>query len=185
MKNLREKILQQRQQLSLEEVQQKSLQIHQQLLSFPPFQSSPEILFYYPFRQEVDLLLTLNHALKSQKKVLLPRIQPQKTLSIHHITNITHDLKENSLGIKEPAAHCPSFPSEKIKLILIPGVAFDLSGHRLGYGSGYYDRFLPSHPALKVGIAYEFQILPNIIPQDHDIAMDYVITEKRVIVCKS
>ena len=185
MKEIREQLLQQRQQLCPEDIEQKSWLIHQQLLAFPHFQSATQILFYYPFRQEVDLRLTLQTAWQLRKTVLLPRMQSDKTFTVHKIADIEHDLIQNKLGIKEPAQHCPPFPKENIKLILVPGVVFDLQGNRLGYGQGHYDRFLQKHTAITVGIAYAFQIVPKIIPQNHDIPMNYLITEERIIPCKS
>ena len=73
-------------------------------------------------------------------------------------------------------------------LIIVPGIVFDVKGNRLGFGKGYYDRFLsPSanFKAVKIGLAYEFQVVPKIDAQPHDITMDYIITEKRIIDCKN
>ncbi len=91
---------------------------------------------------------------------------------------------EKSFGVKmgEPLSDHPTvIPS----LFLVPGVAFTEAGVRLGRGKGYYDRYLENHKGIKIGLCFEFQILEELPREDHDVLMDYLVTEKRVICCKS
>lgn len=98
---------------------------------------------------------------------------------------LVHELEaEENFGVKmgEPIeAH----PTVTPALFLVPGVAFYTDGVRLGRGKGYYDRYLENHNGLKIGLCFEFQILEELPQEDHDVLMDYLVTEKRVICCKS
>ena len=87
-------------------------------------------------------------------------------------------------GIKEPFGRFLRIDSKKIDAIIVPGVAFDKRGYRVGYGMGFYDRFLKKFRGLKIGVAYECCIVDHIDEDKHDIRMDYVISEKRNIICK-
>ncbi|MBD3249381.1 5-formyltetrahydrofolate cyclo-ligase [Candidatus Woesearchaeota archaeon] len=83
-----------------------------------------------------------------------------------------------------PQKNMPLDTGKDVDIVIIPGIAFDKSGNRLGYGSGFYDIFLQDITSTKVALAYEFQIFNNIPSEPHDITMDYIITEKRIINCK-
>jgi 5-formyltetrahydrofolate cyclo-ligase len=96
-----------------------------------------------------------------------------------------HELAtDESFGVKmgEPQKDHPTVVPE---VFLVPGVAFTETGVRLGRGKGYYDRYLENHSGLKIGLCFEFQILSELAREDHDVLMDYLVTEKRVICCKS
>ena len=93
-----------------------------------------------------------------------------------------NDLKENSMGILEPIDDSNYIDKREIDLILVPGVVFDLNGNRIGYGGGYYDRYLQDIKEIrnKVVLAYDLQIVDSINPDIHDIAFDYIITNTRL-----
>ena len=92
------------------------------------------------------------------------------------------DLKISSYGILEPKKDkIKNISSDKIDLIIVPGVAFDLKGNRMGHGKGYYDRFLNLVKSTSIGLAFEFQIIENIPVESHDKPIDMIITEKRII----
>ena len=91
------------------------------------------------------------------------------------------DLKENSMGILEPIDDGNFIEKENIDLIIVPGVVFDLNGNRIGYGGGYYDRYLETIKDVKnkVVLAYDLQIIDSIEPETHDITFDYIITNTK------
>lgn len=182
MRKLREELLKVRGSLSQEEVRVKSKEMVKNVLRFKPFTNSAKILYYHPKGKEADLIELINFSLKENKSVFLPKTNPADTsLKTHQIKDLNSELELGEYGIKEPKQICPEFPREKLDLIFIPGVAFDLAGNRLGMGRGYYDRFLNNLHAIKVGVAYEFQIVDRLEAQAHDIPMDYIITDKRII----
>jgi len=139
-------------------------------------------MFYYPKGNEVDLRKILKKSLNENKKVILPKTNKDNfSMTIHKIDNLSEDLEKGAFEIMEPKKDCLEINKEDIDIVFVPGVAFDLAGNRLGHGLGYYDRFLEDLNGIKVGIAYDFQIVDSIKVKSHDMPMDYVITEKRVI----
>lgn len=108
----------------------------------------------------------------------------QKQIMKFRVPTQAHEFVRGGLGILEPH---PDFSREvqDFAVCIVPGLAFDTSGHRLGTGKGYYDRFLETFKGLKVGLAYENQISKTPLPSEkHDVPVDYVITEKRILKCK-
>ncbi|HLD72457.1 MAG TPA: 5-formyltetrahydrofolate cyclo-ligase [Candidatus Nanoarchaeia archaeon] len=186
MRKLREELLKVRGSLSLEEVKIKSKEIIKNVLRFKPFTNSAKTLYYHPRGKEADLMELMNLSLKENKPIFLPKTYSADTsMKIHQIKDFNSELELGAYGIKEPKPIYPEFPRQKLNLIFIPGVAFDLAGNRLGMGRGYYDRFLKDISAIKAGIAYEFQIVDRLDAQRHDIPMDFIITEKRIIEIKN
>jgi 5-formyltetrahydrofolate cyclo-ligase len=102
-------------------------------------------------------------------------------LELYAIADPDLDVILSAQGIPEPAAHCPSVSRAAIEFIVVPGIAFDPDGHRLGYGGGYYDRLLPllSPHAPRVAGAFDLQVVPNVPVGPNDIAIDAVVTESR------
>ncbi len=182
MRKLREELLKVRGSLSQEEARIKSKEIVKNLLQFKPFTNSNRILFYHPKGKEADLRELINFSLKEDKWVFFPKTnQADFSMKVQRIRDLNSELELGEYGIKEPKASCPEFPKGKLDLVLVPGVAFDCSGNRLGQGRGYYDRFLKDLTAIKVGIGYEFQIVKAIEAQKDDVPVDYIITEKKII----
>ncbi len=182
MKKLREELLKVRGSLSQEEARAKSKEIVKNILQFKPFTNSTKTLYYHPKGKEAGLIELMDLSLRENKSVFLPKTNPaDNSMNIHQIKDLNSELELGEYGIKEPKKSCSEFPRQKLDLIFIPGVAFDLTGTRLGMGRGYYDRFLKDLSAIKVGIAYEFQIIDRLEAQARDIPMNYIITEKRII----
>jgi 5-formyltetrahydrofolate cyclo-ligase len=142
------------------------------------FKKSKNILFYLPIHGEVDLvkLFEENHM---NKKFVLPRIVGKSKMHLHYITDLS-ETKTGKFNIKEPLGHLKEAPPKEIDLILVPGIVFAKDGHRIGYGKGFYDRLLKNTSAVKIGIAYEFQIIENIPAEPHDTPMDFIATEKGI-----
>jgi 5-formyltetrahydrofolate cyclo-ligase len=120
------------------------------------------------------------------KIVLAPITKPDsKKLSPCQIINHEVDLVPSQYGMLQPdPRRCQAFPPENIDVVTVPGTAFDKKGYRIGYGGGYYDRFLKRCPqALWVGLAFEAQLIPDALPEEWDIPVHQIVTEERIIIC--
>ena len=145
------------------------------------------VQLYLSMRSEVETDGLLDYVLASDKIALAPVTDMQRrTLSPHRISNPFKDFVFHPYGMREPNQKtCPVFPPDQIDLIIVPGVAFDRKGHRLGYGSGFYDRFLPRCPqAVWIGLAYEAQIISDTLPQPRDIPLHRIVTENDSLMCQ-
>jgi len=131
-----------------------------------------------PIHGEVDLK-TLYSNKKLKKKIILPRVKTATALDLHEVTN-PDKLAPGKFKIPEPAEHHPRITPAKLDLILVPGIVFSKNGHRIGYGKGFYDRLLKKTTCPKIGIAYEFQMVENIVGEPHDAEMDMIVTEKKI-----
>lgn len=184
-KMLKQKIFRKRSSLSKGGINKKSAEIKINLCSLPEFKSAKNIMVYVSFNSEVDTKAIIKELLlKKDKKVIVPYVEKNnKMLQLSELKSFD-ELEPKTFGILEPKKEfIRKFNPKKLDLIIIPGIAFDLNGHRIGYGYGYYDRFLKkiNKNAKKIGLAYDFQIVEKIPEQTHDIPMSIVITEKRVI----
>ncbi len=139
--------------------------------------NSQTILLYYPHKNEINTIPIIEELLKRKKTVLLPKVEKGKILPIL-ISDISN-LKVGFAGIKEPEGEI--FSKNSIDITVVPAVAYDRRGYRLGYGKGFYDRFLQDFKNLKVGLAYKFQVLDKIPFEKHDIPVDIIITPEEVI----
>jgi 5-formyltetrahydrofolate cyclo-ligase len=136
------------------------------------------------FDKEVLMEGMLRRAIAVGKQVVLPVVQDEQELALYTIRDIERDVVPGFRGIFEPRCQGGNAVGvEILDLAIVPGVAFDLQGGRLGYGAGFYDRLLRRFPQgiPKVGIAFDFQVLPRLPRQPHDIALDLIVTESRVI----
>lgn len=130
------------------------------------FDAYPFILSYESFDDEFDTH-QINAHLEKEKRLLLPKAEKNGTMRIFHVTDRAQQLKKGTFGIMEPdPSLCEEFPISTIFLVLVPALAFDSRNHRLGYGKGYYDRFLPlvSPSTPLIGIGYKEQLLNNLFP---------------------
>ena len=138
------------------------------------------ILIYLSMRSEVETGGLLDYLLTQNKIALAPVMDTKRqSLTPHRITDPKKDLVLHPYGMYQPdQATCPPLPLEQVDLILVPGVAFDLKGYRIGYGAGFYDRFLPQCPqAVWLGLAYEAQIVTNTFPHPWDVPLHQILTE--------
>lgn len=181
---LRQQAMKMRNSLNSLEVQGKSHEISQLFLSLPLYREVPSILSYLSFGSEIDTTAIIKNAWLRGKRVLVPVCQTKdKTLLISELRSL-NELSPGTWGIPEPKKEYlrPVSPSE-IGLAIIPGLAFDSRGHRLGFGAGYYDRFLSTLPSEcpKIALAYNFQIVEFIPNEAHDVPVDLIVTEKRIL----
>ena len=138
------------------------------------------VLIYLSMRSEVETGGLLTYLLAQNKIALAPVMDmKQRTLTPNRIVDAKKDLVLHPYGMYQPNREtCPPFPVDQIDLIFVPGVAFDPKGYRVGYGAGFYDRFLPQCPqAVWIGLAYEAQIVKSTFPQSWDIPLDQILTE--------
>ena len=155
--------------------------------AFPEYASSAAVLLTLPFRSEWDTLALVRAALAAGKTVAVPRVdKASRMLELHAIADPQADIVASDQGIPEPRPACPRVPRDAIDFVLVPGVAFDLAGRRLGYGGGYYDRLLPllSPRALRVAGAFEIQLVDRVPAAPHDLAVDAIVTESRAFVLR-
>jgi len=193
-KTLREILIKRRDSIEKEEREFKERRIRERFFGLKYFKEAETILFYASFRSEVDTLRCIEHALKIGKRVALPVIdRAHKRLKLYEIKD-TSELETNSIGIPEPVAtRTRGVKLDELDLIIIPGIGFDLSGNRLGYGAGYYDRLLAYRKKNRtdfrghipaIALAFEEQIVDGIPSESHDIKVDIIVTDKRTIFCK-
>ena len=138
------------------------------------------VLIYLSMRSEVETDGLLDSLLVHNKIVLAPVMNmKRRTLTPYRIVDIEKDLVLHPYGMYQPNEEtCPPFPLNQIDLIFVPGIAFDPKGYRIGYGAGFYDRFLPQCPqAVWVGLAYQAQIVADTFPQTWDVPLHQILTE--------
>ena len=157
----------------------------EQLLSRPEWQRAQRILGYLPLKDELDLSTALESAVAAGKTVALPRYIPdQNTYCAALVSESFASLSPGAFGIREPSASAAIMPLNQLDFILVPGVAFDPGGRRLGRGKGFYDRLLAnvnSADCIKCGIAADEQIVTGIPAESHDIPMNLIITPTRCL----
>ena len=187
-KAIRKQILAHRSSLEQAALLEKSKQISEQLLALEHYQKAKTLMIYLDFRKEVATGMIVEKALQMGKRVTVPVVvnQESKTMVPSLLRDYPGDLQEGNYGIKEPRVLQPVIPWE-IDLIVVPGVAFDYQGNRLGYGGGYYDRFLANvrPDAVTVALAYELQLIPDLsgFMGNFDRTVQMILTEARVIQC--
>lgn len=182
MKNqLKESILEKRNLLSGEGVKEKSKKIQQNLFNLEDYQKSKIIMFFVSFGNEVFTHDMIRNALKN-KTVVVPKaahdeIEPSLIIDFD-------SLIPGKFGIHEPI-EVMKIAHKNIDLVLVPGIVFDRNGHRIGYGYGFYDKFLRKAPkAVKVGLCFDFQLVDKIPYEMHDVPVDFIVTEERIIECR-
>ena len=141
------------------------------------------VMVYLSMNSEVETWELVELLFKQDRKIIAPVVDTESgDLIPKLIQDIDKDLVLHSYGMYEPKESCAVFPSNQLQLIIVPGIAFDRKGYRLGYGKGFYDRFLPKCPnAVTVGIAYQLQIVDDTYPQPWDIPVHYIFTEEYIV----
>ena len=137
------------------------------------------VMLYLNMRSEVETTGLLEGLLNSGKQVCAPVVDTEQLELIpRRIQNLKTELVRHPYGMLEPNAACPIFPIEHLQLIVVPGIAFDHNGYRLGYGKGFYDQFLVKCPhAVAIGLAYQIQLVENTFPQAWDVPVQHIFTE--------
>ena len=158
--------------------------IKERLFYLPEFIAAKTVFFYASFRSEVETLSMIKESLKIAKRVVLPRVDKKRhRLMLYEIKDIS-ELSPGYMGIPEPSLFDERLINlDDVELVIIPGAAFDNSGNRLGYGAGYYDILLSEgkRKVPVIALAYEEQLVDSIPSETHDVKVDIIVTDKRVI----
>lgn len=168
-----------RQKFSKEEIIEKSRAVCANFLGTMSYAHSDCILLYHSINQEIDTTELLKMLLASDKKVALPVCRDNGEMIFRYITDESQ-LKKGLFSAPEPNESCEEFKASKHTLCVIPAIAFDKNGYRLGYGKGYYDRYLNDTSIVKVGFTYDELFVDRLPRGRFDIACDLVITPKGV-----
>jgi 5-formyltetrahydrofolate cyclo-ligase len=144
--------------------------------------SAHTILFFAPLPDELDVWPVLELSLALGTNCALPFFDAEKkTYGARRLTNLATEIVAGKFGVREPIASCPEVSLDKFDLILVPGMAFDLSGNRVGRGQGFYDRLLKNISGIKCGVGYDFQLLEKIPAEPHDAKVDFILTPSRCV----
>lgn len=157
-----------------------SSKICARLRALPAWKNARSVLLFAPMPTEPDIWPLLAEALAAGKIAALPRFHAAtRTYTAARVQDLRTDIVSGHFGIREPSAACSEIPLNRFKLLLVPGVAFDWRGHRLGRGRGYYDRLLGEAHGIKCGIAFEEQMADAVPVGPADMRMDFIVTPVR------
>ena len=157
--------------------------VTRRVLALPAFRDAGTVMAYLDVRKEVQTRALIRKALASGRRVAVPVTDPERRrLIAAGVSGYPIDLEPGPYGIPQPKRY-EEIPPGELDCILIPGLAYDVRGYRLGFGGGYYDRFLPRvrSDAVLIGLAYDFQLRPTVYPEAHDRAVHLVATETRIL----
>ena len=179
-KIFRENALHLRNAISKTEHKLYSDQIYKLLFSMPVIKSSSSIHTYISKDSEVSTHRLIHTLLEKNINVICPRIKKNNELE-HSAINSFEDLKKNKYGILEPKDELPPFLIKDLNVIIVPGLAFTRAGDRIGYGKGFYDRFLIKTKTISIGLGFDKQIFNKLPHNKDDSILDYIVTEKEII----
>lgn len=188
-RRLREEILAKRALLTAEDIKEKSRKITDKLLDLKEFKASKVVMSYVDFNNEVEIKDFIRTCLQQGKRVVVPVVvrkpeSPRSEIIASEIFDPDGDLVPGTYGILEPRKdRLREINPCEIDFAAIPGTVFDMRRNRIGYGAGYYDRFLIKlkKDCLKAGLAFELQIVEELPVEKHDVPLDMIITESRNI----
>jgi 5-formyltetrahydrofolate cyclo-ligase len=145
-------------------------------------QSARVVLFFAPMPDELDLWPVLELSLALGTICALPFFDAgKKAYGAKEIKNLATDIVTGKFGLREPVESCAEISLDKFDLVLVPALAFDLQGNRLGRGRGFYDRLLDKASGVKCGVGYDFQLLEKIPAEPHDARMNFILTPARCV----
>jgi 5-formyltetrahydrofolate cyclo-ligase len=172
-KALRSEIRAKKRAMTEDEIQLRSQKLGEKFLASDAYRNAKTIYGYLPYNQEVRTVPMLEQALRDGKRVAVPKVYGEQMRFVY-MTDLTQ-VAPGFGGIPEPVADTP-VAEDETALVLMPGLAFDREGHRIGYGGGFYDKFLaaePEHPT--VALCYDFQVLDHLETEEFDIPVDLVL----------
>lgn len=178
-KELRKEMKAMRKALTKEQITQESEKIIRRLLETEEYKNAKTIFSYVSFEEEADTIALIRQAFADGKKVAVPKVSGNE-MEFYPIMSLD-ELKPGYYGILEPVTK--EIEKETEGMLIVPGLAFDFSYNRMGYGGGFYDRYLHAHPKhqlVKAALAYDFQMVPKIETEEHDQKMDMVITPSKI-----
>lgn len=186
-KELRKNILDIRNNLNVDEKREKDNIIRKIFLESSHYKNADKIFIYISYSSEIDTIEIIKKALKDGKEIFVPRtIFKTKIMDAVKIISLDN-LQKDRYGIPEPEESEPHINPDELDLIVVPGVAFDDKGGRIGYGAGYYDRYFKkiskerNKLIKKIALAYDFQVIDNVPMDEQDVKIDCIITEKHIL----
>ncbi|MBR3502718.1 MAG: 5-formyltetrahydrofolate cyclo-ligase [Clostridia bacterium] len=178
---IRSEVRKKRQAVSGIHVAEMSLRICEKIVALPEYLKAKRVLCYAALPEEVQTRGILWAIQRSRRELYLPVWQRDGSMKAVRVTEDT-EFKPDQFGIDTPVSD-ETLPPEQLDLALVPGVAFDRAGNRLGFGKGYFDRFLARCRCPAIGLAYELQLVDAIEAQPQDVPMQKIITERAVYNC--
>ena len=188
--SIREETLRQRENLSPAERATRSRQIVMHVIEWiqrneksVKSSSFDAVMVYLSMKSEVETSELIKFLFNQGRQIIAPVVGTKSGQLIpKRVQNLKKDLVEHPYGMLEPNENCPILPPDQLQLIFVPGIAFDSNGYRLGYGKGFYDRFLPSCPnAVTIGLAFQIQFVEDTYPQPWDIPVHHIFTEEGML----
>ena len=170
---LRRTIREKKRAMTDKQIESASAELAERLFAHPAYQQAKALYGYLSYNQEVRTAAILERAQRDGKWVAVPKVygDEMKFLWLDDLTAVA----PGAYGIPEPVADGP-VAEDPAALVLMPGLAFDREGHRMGYGGGFYDKYLAAHPGHPtLALCYGFQMLPYLETEAHDLPVDYVI----------
>lgn len=177
---IREKHMAKRHAMNKAEVTEKSRAAAKAFLESGLYKNAKQIMIYLPLGNETDTSGIISAAFRDGKQLVLPVTDPKTGEITPYLYQKDTKLKKGAFSVTEPADAEPADMS-KTDVVIVPGVAFDRAGNRVGFGKGCYDRVLKDTTAVKVGFCYGFQVCGKIPAEEHDVKMDFLITENEII----
>ncbi|EGL81727.1 5-formyltetrahydrofolate cyclo-ligase [Caldalkalibacillus thermarum TA2.A1] len=185
---IRQQITSLKKRLPAEEWKERSARIKERLCGLSVWQKSRHVALYHSVNQEVNTVPLIEEGWRQGKTIYLPKCNPQTRQLTFYKVDTFDDLEAVYFGIPEPVPErCTPMDVDRLQCLIVPGVAFDREGYRIGYGAGYYDRYLATlSPAVaKVSLAFQFQVLNHPLPREpFDQPVDVIITEGELIDCQ-
>lgn len=179
---IREYYLEKRHEIPEELRKANNEKICRNMISSATFRYADIILMYYPKDDEIDLRPIAETAIASGKKIAFPRCNPEDHSMVFHYVNSFDELEPGSYNIMEPLADAPAFSLSETEnsnvICIVPAVVFDKKGYRIGYGGGYYDRYLSGFRGTKVGMAYRDFIVNSVPHGRFDLTVDVMMSER-------
>ena len=180
--NIRATYLEKRRNLNEEQKNELDSLVCKRILDSSTFKSGDIILSYMPKKEEINIVPVLKEAMKQGKRIAFPLCNPENhTMSFHFVDDLKQ-LKPGHYGLYEPSKDLEEYDinSTEKTICIIPGIVYDKKGYRIGYGGGYYDRYLQSFKGMKLGITY-YDCIVNLVPRSRfDFSVDVLITERGV-----
>lgn len=174
---------QKRKELSLCEVKEKSEKAFKNFINSDIYKNAKVIMLYYPIGNETDTSYLFEKAVEDNKTVVFPVTDIETNEMTAVMADKNTKFSKGGYSVFEPCDK-KEFDKKLIDVVIVPGIAFDKIGFRVGFGKGCYDRFLDKTNAIKVGYCYDFQIVETILKDSFDIKMDYLVSESGMVVCE-
>lgn len=157
--------------------------VYERLQTMPEWQKAQRVFIYVSVKQEIDTCMALEWLLARGKQVYVPRCKPGGVMEAVEIRSIS-ELQPAPFGLLEPPVHITAVEPGKLDFVVVPCLLCDKEGYRVGYGGGYYDRYLPQTGAVTVCLCEENHLIENVPRERYDIPVEWAVTESRVIQCK-